>query len=149
MKISRCKGNILNSRCDVLLLPAPSRQLQFQDITPAVARRYKEACRMHSSLKRPASGTVHAYAYVLFAETRLRDGRSTLHSIRRYYAAMVRLVKKHNVKSIAVPLLGVEFGGFTAEQIRPLRDMAIACLPKTCERVSVYEPNSFEPKESK
>jgi O-acetyl-ADP-ribose deacetylase (regulator of RNase III) len=145
MKITHSTGNILNSRCDVLLLPAPSRQLQFGDMTPAVARRYKEACRMHYSLKKPSSGTITVVNYcgapaLFFANIKRRSGRSTLHSIRRCYAAMVRLVKKFKVKSIAVPLLGVEFGGFTAEQIRPLRDMAIACLPKTCERVSVYEP---------
>lgn len=147
MKISHCEGNILNSRCDVLLLPALSRQLQFQDMTPPVARRYKEACLAHEAIcrmKRPASGTVHDYCRIFFAETKLRDGWSTIHSIRRCYAAMVRLVKKHKVKSIAVPLLGVEFGGFTEEQIRPLLDMAIACLPKTCERVSVYEPKELK-----
>ncbi|MGW0432849.1 type II toxin-antitoxin system antitoxin DNA ADP-ribosyl glycohydrolase DarG [Micromonospora sp. NPDC003197] len=120
--------------------------LQFKRAHPANYAAYRAAC---------TAGEVRLGEMFLFDSARLGPRRyvinfptkghwrstSQIRDIEAGLVALVRVVREHDIESVAVPALGCGNGGLDWDQIRPMIEHAFDALPDV--RVLLFPPEGL------
>ena len=117
--------------------------LQFKNAFPDNFKSYKDACK-HGQVK-PGHMFVYETGEVVpprfiinFPTKRHWRGKSRIEDIEAGLKALVRTIRNHNIRSIAIPPLGSGLGGLEWKQVRRLIEAAVEQL--TDVQVVIYEP---------
>lgn len=117
--------------------------LQFRNAFPDNFRAYKAAC----DRKEMASGKMFVVDLNRFENPRLVinfptkahwKGKSRLEDIKVGLVDLVRVLREHRVKSVAIPPLGCGLGGLNWAEVRPLIEQSLAEVPNV--EVLLYKP---------
>lgn len=117
--------------------------LQFKKAYPDNFKAYAKACKQ----KQVLPGTMHVYPtgailgiqYIInFPTKRHWRGKSRIEDIESGLNDLVNVIKKNNIKSIAIPPLGSGLGGLNWLQVKTLIENALSSLPDI--EVIVFEP---------
>lgn len=122
--------------------------LQFKKAFPDNFHAYKKACDL---------GEVRPGRMLVFHRNRLLNprliinfptkchwkGKSRMEDIRAGLEDLVQILKKLQVKSVAIPPLGSGLGGLDWREVKPAIEQALAELPGT--EVFLYEPEGAPP----
>jgi O-acetyl-ADP-ribose deacetylase (regulator of RNase III) len=116
--------------------------LMFRERFPENARIYMEAARagevrMGRMLVAPAGGPLPKWI-IHFPTKKHWRNPSRPEWVREGLVDLVRVVREHGMRSIAVPALGCGAGGLDWRVVRPMMEDAFAELPDV--HVMVYEP---------
>jgi O-acetyl-ADP-ribose deacetylase (regulator of RNase III) len=144
------RGNLLKADAEALVntvncvgVMGKGIALQFKQAFPQNFREYEQACRADEV--RP--GVMHVHhtndllnpRYIInFPTKRHWKGKSKLPDINNGLAALVDVVSRLEIRSIAVPPLGCGNGGLEWSTVKPLIAEAFAALPDV--QVFLYEP---------
>lgn len=117
--------------------------LQFKKAFPENFRAYKKACRAEEvkpgKMFAFETGSIINPIYIInFPTKRHWRGNSRITDIKSGLLALVELVKKLKVQSIAIPPLGCGLGGLNWRVVRPIIEQAMATLPDV--NVLLFEP---------
>lgn len=117
--------------------------LQFKKAYPENFKAYKAAC--DKGLLLPGNMLIHDRSslinprYIInFPTKRHWKAKSRIQDIKDGLEALIREVRKLEIRSIAVPPLGSGLGGLNWLDVRPLIESAFAALPEV--RVVLFEP---------
>ncbi len=144
------KGNLLEADVEALVntvntvgVMGKGIALQFRQAFPENYEAYKKACKCGEvkigKMFVVATGRLTNPRYIInFPTKRHWRSKSRIEDIQKGLEDLVRLVKKKNIRSIAIPPLGCGFGGLRWEDVRPLIVKAFESLPDV--RVLIYEP---------
>lgn len=148
--ITITKGNLLEADAEALVntvncvgCMGKGIALQFKKAFPANFSAYQKACRKKEV--RPgrmlvfATGSMLNPKYVInFPTKRHWRGNSRIADIEAGLPALIAEIKKHNIKSVAVPPLGCGLGGLRWADVRPLIEQAFREVPDVA--VLLFEP---------
>ena len=117
--------------------------LQFKKEFPQNFREYKRACDAGTlgpgrMLVVPLEGLQGPRFVINFPTKRHWKGKSRIEDVHAGLAALVDEVRRHKIRSIAIPPLGCGLGGLDWRQVRPLIEQAFEPLPDV--DVLLYEP---------
>lgn len=117
--------------------------LQFKNAFPENYDIYRRVCdraELHPGMMLVYdTGHLSNPRYVInFPTKRHWKGKSKIEDIDSGLRALIQEVRKHNIRSIAVPPLGCGLGGLDWDEVRPRIERAFADMPDV--RVLVYEP---------
>ncbi|GAA3198507.1 macro domain-containing protein [Streptomyces virens] len=148
--IQESQGNLLEADVEAIVntvntvgVMGKGIALQIKQAFPENFKQYKRAC----DLGEVKIGEIFVYdahhlgprRYVLnFPTKRHWRGKSRIEEIRAGLDALVDVVKKHNIESIAVPALGCGNGGLDWSEVRPLIYAAFDSLPSV--KVVLFPP---------
>lgn len=142
-------GNLLDASVEALVntvnevgVMGKGIALMFRERFPENARLYVEASkagqvRVGRMLVTPA-GELFPRWIIHFPTKKHWRNPSRMEWVRDGLADLVRVVREHGIRSIALPPLGCGNGGLEWRQVRPLIESAFAELPEVV--VTVYEP---------
>ena len=142
------RGDILEAKADALVntvncvgVMGRGIALQFRKAFPENFRLYKAVCDRREL--RPGMMLIHQRLHnprfiVNFPTKRHWRGKSRMEDIESGLKALVAEVRKHGIRSIAIPPLGSGLGGLDWKQVRPRIEAAFRNLPEV--RVLLYEP---------
>lgn len=150
MVIEYKKGNILDDEAEALVntvncvgVMGKGIALQFKQAFPENYNEYRKACRK----KEVQPGKMFVYdagglfgrKYIInFPTKRHWRGNSRLEDIELGLHELSRVVKKLDIKSIAIPPLGCGNGGLDWKLVKPRIEAVFAKLPDV--KVHLYEP---------
>lgn len=148
--IELSRGNLLTADVEALVntvntdgVMGKGIALQFARAFPEMLPSYEAACR-NGEL---APGRVHVFQrgdlvnprFILnFPTKRHWRGKSRMSDIEAGLVDLVRIVREHGIRSIAVPPLGCGLGGLQWDEVRPRIEAAFAQAPEV--RVLLYAP---------
>lgn len=127
--------------------------LQFRNKWPENYRAYEAACkarkvRLGRMFVFDSGGLVKPNYIINFPTKNHWRGKSSLDSIREGLQDLVAQVKRHRIRSIAVPPLGCGNGGLEWSDVRPLIEGVFAQVPDV--EVRLFEPQGApDPKSMK
>ncbi|MBW4694177.1 MAG: macro domain-containing protein [Lyngbya sp. HA4199-MV5] len=148
--LESCWGNLLESDAEALVntvncvgVMGKGLALQFKQAFPENFREYRQACQ---------SGAVQPGQMLIVQTGRLDDPRyiinfptkrhwrnpSQIKDIKTGLRALIEVVKRLGIRSIAIPPLGCGNGGLEWSQVAPLIESAFAEVPEV--KVWVFEP---------
>lgn len=117
--------------------------LQFRKAFPRNYDAYKAVCDRKKL--RPGMVLTHELhqlhnpqLIINFPTKRHWKGKSRIEDIASGLEALVEEIRRHNIRSIAVPPLGCGLGGLDWAEVRPMIEHAFAALPDV--QVLLYEP---------
>lgn len=133
-------GNLLAAQVDALVntvntegVMGKGLALQFKKAFPEVARAYEKACRAGEvqigTMHVVDRGLLHPRWIINFPTKKHWRPPSQLSYVEAGLLDLVRVVRSHGVRSIAVPPLGCGNGGLYWGTVRPLIEQAFAPLP--------------------
>ena len=148
--ITRTKGNILEADAEALVntvncvgVMGKGIAFQFKQAYPDNFKAYKAAC--DAKEVRPgrmfvfSTGRLVNPKFIINFPTKQHwKGNSRIEDIASGLMDLIKVVKTHEIRSIAVPPLGCGFGGLRWTAVRPQIERAFAELPDV--RVLLYEP---------
>ena len=143
-------GNILRSEAEALVntvncvgFMGKGIALQFKKAHPDNFEAYRKAC--DAGEVKPGNmfifntGSMINPKYIInFPTKRHWKGKSHLEDIESGLKSLIEEVRKHNIRSIAVPPLGCGLGGLKWSVVRPMIEKAFADLPAVM--VLLFEP---------
>lgn len=148
-------GNLLEADVDALVnavnevgVMGKGLALQFRAAFPASAGDYSAACaRREVSVGRvfvTRSGQEQGPAWIIHFPTKKhwRDP-SRIEWVRDGLQDLVRVVRQHSIRSVALPALGCGLGGLGWSDVRSLIEEALHDLPGV--EVLVFEPQPVSP----
>ena len=144
------RGNLLEAKAEALVNTVncvghmgKGIALQFKKAFPENSKKYERACRAKEV--RPGrmfvfeTGSIFSPKYIInFPTKRHWRGKSRLEDIEAGLQALVEVVKKLGISSVAVPPLGCGLGGLDWSVVRPMIEKAFASLPMV--QVLLFEP---------
>ena len=148
--IETTKGNILEAGAEALVntvncvgVMGRGIALQFKKAFPENYREYKNACNREEVVPGKMfvhdSGEMIGPRYVInFPTKRHWKGRSRYEDVESGLAALVDVVERLGIRSIAVPPLGCGLGGLHWPRVRAMIEKAFA--DRSNVRVLLYEP---------
>lgn len=119
--------------------------LQFKKAYPNNFKAYERACK-NNEVK---VGQMFVYEtgqltprYIINFPTKQHwKGKSKIEFIQSGMKSLVQEIKKHNIRSIAIPPLGCGLGGLDWKQVKPVIEKALADIPDV--QVHIFEPNNI------
>ncbi|HXN36792.1 MAG TPA: macro domain-containing protein [Solirubrobacteraceae bacterium] len=153
--IEHRKGNLLAADAEALVntvntvgVMGKGIALQFRKAFPDNYRAYQRACR-HNELK-PGSMLVFETSrlggprlVINFPTKRHWRGKSRMEYIDAGLADLARILRHHQVRSVAIPPLGCGNGGLPWSEVRPKIEAALKPLPDI--RIALYAPGPPPP----
>ncbi len=141
--IKHVKGNLIVADAEALVntvntvgIMGKGIALQFRQAFPANYEAYRKACAKdevqpgHMFVYR--TGTLTNPQYIInFPTKRHWRGKTIIEDIELGLADLIRVIKKYNISSIALPPLGCGNGGLDWNVVRPLIMSAFAQTPET------------------
>lgn len=139
--IKEMAGDILDAQAEALVntvntvgVMGKGIALQFRQAFPAIYEEYRKACERGEVTPGrmfvvPTERLVNPKFIINFPTKRHWKGKSRIDDIKAGLGDLVRVVKKLNIRSIAVPPLGCGSGGLSWDDVRPM----------IIERLSVLE----------
>jgi O-acetyl-ADP-ribose deacetylase (regulator of RNase III) len=124
--------------------------LQFKNKWPANFKAYKAACesgeiRLGSMFVFDSGGLLKPNFIINFPTKNHWRGKSDLESIRIGLKDLVRVIRRHQIRSVAVPPLGCGNGGLDWNQVRPIIEAAFNEIPTV--QAFLFAPGSdIDPK---
>ena len=155
--IEIAKGNIIEAEAEALVntvncvgYMGKGIALQFKKAFPENFRAYEKACRAKEV--RPGkmfvfdTGSLVNPRYIINFPTKGHwRGKSRQEEIEAGLAALIREIRKRNIRSTAVPPLGCGLGGLDWSVVRPMIEKAFSELPDV--QILLFEPlGAPEPK---
>ncbi len=148
--ITYVEGDILESRAEALVntvncvgIMGKGIALQFKRAFPDNFKAYAAACTRGDM--EPGrmfvfeTGALDGPRYIINFPTKVHwRGKSRLEYIEAGLDALIAVIKRLGIRSIAVPPLGSGLGGLMWTEVRPLIDRALAELPDV--DAQIYEP---------
>jgi len=126
--------------------------LQFKEVFPENFKAYVMACR-HKQVQPGRmfvfkTGQLANPRYVInFPTKRHWRGKARIEDVESGLEALVKEVRSHGIRSLALPPLGAGLGGLDWAVVRPRIERALLALPDV--RVVVFEPKPASAAESK
>ena len=119
--------------------------LKFKQAFPENFKAYERACRQgHVEPGRMfvfnTGQLTHPRYIINFPTKRHWRGKSRIEDIETGLEALVAEVRKHGIRSIAIPPLGAGLGGLDWAEVRPRIERALLALPDV--RVVMFEPQA-------
>lgn len=117
--------------------------LQFKNAYPENFKAYAAACQHQEVLPGRmfvfATGELANPKYIInFPTKRHWRGKSRLQDIDAGLMDLVTVIRRQNIRSIAIPPLGSGLGGLEWDDVKPRIEAALSALPEV--KVLVYEP---------
>lgn len=149
--IEYTSGNILFANVEALVntvncvgVMGRGIALQFKNAYPENFKAYAAACQRQEV--RPGhmfifpTGELANPKYIInFPTKRHWRGKSRVQDIDAGLIDLVNTIRRHNIRSIAIPPLGSGLGGLEWDDVKPRIETALQTLPEV--KVLVYEPN--------
>lgn len=148
----RHDGNLLEAEADALVnavnevgVMGKGIALMFRKAFPENTEAYAETCRRrevrvgHMSVTRRVAPTGPEWTINFPTKKHWRSG-SRIEWVRDGLNDLVRVIRGHDIRSIAVPALGCGNGGLDWASIRPLMEATLGELDDV--RVLIFEPSS-------
>jgi len=156
--LSEAEGNLLDAAADAVVntvntvgVMGKGIALQFKQAYPANFRAYEAACRRGEvQLGRMfvfETGLLGQPRFIINFPTKKHwRARSRLSDIKAGLADLHRVIREHEIRSIAIPPLGCGNGGLDWRDVRPLIAGALGDLADV--QVMLYPPRGAPPAES-
>ncbi|MBI3329431.1 MAG: macro domain-containing protein [Nitrospinae bacterium] len=124
--------------------------LQFRKASPENYKSYREACARGEiqpgrMFVFDLNRIVNPRLIINFPTKRHWKGKSRLEDVRAGLQDLVEVLRRHKVRSVAVPPLGCGLGGLAWRTVRPLIEKALGALPDL--NVYLFEPAGAPPAE--
>jgi O-acetyl-ADP-ribose deacetylase (regulator of RNase III) len=148
--VEGAKGNLLEADAQALVntvntvgVMGKGIALQFRQAFPENYKAYQKACQ-HGELQ---VGKMHIFAtgkltnprYIINFPTKKHwRGKSKIEDVKKGLDALIEVVKKYEISSIAIPPLGCGNGGLDWNEVRPLIEKAFEQVAET--HVLLYSP---------
>lgn len=143
------KGNLLRAEAEALVntvncvgVMGKGVALQFKQAFPANFKAYEAACKAGEvrigRMFVTHTGQFEPRLIINFPTKKHWKGNSKLEDIRAGLVDLVEVVKKEQLRSIAIPPLGCGLGGLRWEEVYPLIETAFAAVPDV--EVFVFPP---------
>ena len=140
-------GNLLTNDAEALVntvnldgVMGKGIALQFAKAFPEILAPYEAACRSGELaagrvqvIERP--GLINPRYIINVPTKRHWRGKSRMADIDAGLVDLVRVVREHGIRSIAIPPLGCGLGGLAWDDVRPRIERAFAALPKVDVRL--------------
>ncbi|MCX7099464.1 MAG: macro domain-containing protein [Methylococcales bacterium] len=148
--IHYCHGNLLQSDAEALVntvncvgVMGKGIALQFKQAFPDNFSHYQKACKAHTvqpgSMLVVATGNLFNPRWIINFPTKTHwRAASQLAHIEQGLDDLLRVIREHNIRSIALPPLGCGNGGLDWRQVQPLIEASLADCPEL--EVFVYPP---------
>jgi O-acetyl-ADP-ribose deacetylase (regulator of RNase III) len=148
--IEHVSGNLLEADVEALVntvntvgIMGKGIALQFRQAFPENYEAYRKACELGEVEPGQMfvfhTGELHNPRFIInFPTKRHWKGKSKMADIESGLAALVKVIRKERIRSIALPPLGCGNGGLNWDDVLPHIKEAFAALPET--RLLVYAP---------
>jgi O-acetyl-ADP-ribose deacetylase (regulator of RNase III) len=148
--IHYCHGNLLQSNAEALVntvncvgVMGKGIALQFKQAFPDNFTRYKKACKANAvktgSMFVAPTGNLFNPRWIINFPTKTHwRAASQLAHIEQGLVDLVRVIREHDIRSIAVPPLGCGNGGLSWQQVQPLIEASFKDFPEL--EVFIYPP---------